>query len=98
MRSNEPRKARSERTRTVSKTTIRRLTGAMAVCVIGMLGFSTTPALAARNHVFSETIGSQGHGAGELELVAPVVENPSEPRGDITGGSGVAVNDRTGDI
>ncbi len=67
--------------------------------VLGFL-FSTSSAFGARNHTFSKTIGEPGHGAGQLELVAPEEEFAfGHGQGsDIKGGSGVAVNDVTGDV
>ena len=57
-----------------------------------------TPAQAARNHVFSNVkIGEKGSGAGDLELAAPVAYLGAGGS-DEKGGSGVAVNDTTGDV
>jgi hypothetical protein len=50
-------------------------------------------ASAAQAHFFSESFGEAGSGAGQLELVAPNLSaNPK------LGGSGVAVDDATGDV
>jgi len=53
------------------------------------------PALAARDHSLEKTIGTKGTGAGQVQLVAPIVGE----RGIVgAGGSGVAVDNETHDI
>ena len=70
-------------------------TTVVSFCVLlGTLALTSTPAQAARSHVLSASLGSPGEGAGELSLV-------STNRGGVEGeapGSGVGVNDATGDV
>jgi len=69
---------------------------AMTLVVMGSLGlWNGAVALAARPHVFSEAFGGSGSGASELELAAPGFNEAGEEN---RGGSGVAVNEATGDV
>ena len=77
-------------------------TTVVSFCVLlGTLILTSTPAQAARNHVLSASLGSPGEGAGELSLVpysigiegSTISTNKPE-----TPGSGVAVDDATGDV
>ena len=72
----------------------------LLILAITLTFVSVMPGLAqaARNHVFSQAIGSKGSKAGQLELAAPIEEEAGTHSNDITGGSGVAVNDLTHDI
>jgi hypothetical protein len=63
---------------------------APAVVVVCVLGVCSS-AVAARAHGFSFVFGGSGSGAGELSLARPVAVGES-------GGSGVAVDDVTGDV
>jgi len=68
----------------------------MTLVVMGSLGlWNGAVALAARPHVFSEAFGGSGSGASELELAAPGFNEAGEEN---RGGSGVAVNEATGDV
>ena len=82
-------------TKTTQPSCVALLKLAFGVLCVSLL--LATPAQAARNHVFSNVkIGEKGSGAGDLELAAPVVE-PGTHR-DEKGGSGVAVDDVSGDV
>ena len=92
-------KARKSRQASTLRVTTQPSCVALLKLAFGVLCVSlllATPAQAARNHVFSRAIGSRGSAAGQLELVAPVIEQGTHR--DETGGSGVAVNDATGDV
>jgi hypothetical protein len=62
---------------------------------VALLALAVTPALAARGRVLSGTFGSQGAGAGQLELASPQFNEGGE---EVAGGSGVAVDEATGDV
>jgi hypothetical protein len=62
--------------------------------VLGLLAFGSAPALALNTHAFERSFGSAGTGAGQLDLVASSGPNTSAR----AGGSGVAVDNETGDI
>ncbi len=68
-------------------------------CLVSLvtLSLAATPASAARNHSFANVIATQGTGAGQLELAAPVPVLGGSGR-DEKGGSGLAVNDSTHNI
>ncbi len=68
-------------------------------CLVSLvtLSLAATPASAARNHSFANVIATQGTGAGQLELAAPVPVLGGSGS-DEKGGSGLAVNDSTHNI
>ena len=70
------------------------------LCVVsGVLLMSATSAQATRNHVLSASFGSPGEGAGELSLIPAKVEVLLTERNEpVVPGSGVAVDDVTGDV
>lgn len=75
---------------------------AAAVCLVGLSAtqmLDTSPALAAQSHAFSTTIGGGiGSEGGQLKLVFPRLEGMPNAKPNLTGGSGVAVNDETHDV
>ena len=75
----------------------RRIALAATTAVTMLLLAFTGTASAERNHSFERAIGSKGTAAGQMQLAAPVLEAGGGGR-DETGGSGVAVNNTTGEI
>ncbi len=69
----------------------------ISTCLVSLipLGIFASPALANRAHIYEKAFGSKGSAAGELELAAPGFSALGE---EISGGSGVAVDDATGDV
>jgi hypothetical protein len=72
----------------------------LALTMIGItiaLGANAGSAAAERLHTFEKTIATQGTGAGQLELAAPVPLIGGNG-GDEQGGSGLAINNETHDL
>ena len=61
-----------------------------ALAFFALTATAPSAASATQSHTFSTTIGEPGHGAGQLSMVGS--------SGEITGGSGLAVDDETGDV
>jgi hypothetical protein len=74
-----------------------RSVAATAASIAIAAGVTAGPAAAERLHAFEKTIATQGTGAGQLELAAPVIALGGNG-GDEKGGSGLAVNNSTHDI
>jgi len=72
-----------------------RISLAFGTSFLAFFVIAVLPALAARDHSLEKTIGTAGVGAGQVELVAPVVNVHGET---LSGGSGVAVDNATHDI
>jgi DNA-binding beta-propeller fold protein YncE len=68
----------------------RKLIPAILTALCGLI-VSTTPALAAQHHAFSQSFGSPGAGAGQLSLIG-------YRAGTEDGSSGLAVDDATHDV
>jgi DNA-binding beta-propeller fold protein YncE len=83
-----PRRARGGKLRSLAVT---------AASIAIAAGVTAGPAAAERLHAFEKTIATQGTGAGQLELAAPVPLLGGNG-GDEKGGSGLAVNNSTHDI
>ncbi len=71
---------------------------ALTFVASGLLGLLAAPAFAG-DHFFSGSFGSAGSGAGQLALVPTVYMHLGEEgQKVVSGGSGVAVDDETGDV
>ena len=73
--------------------------GAFLALVLGVLALAPSAALASSAHAFSHSFGAPGAGAGQLSL-APVVYGIAGSGQPIarSGGSGLAVDDESGDV
>jgi hypothetical protein len=72
--------------------------GRQALCaLIAVAAILLVPAAArsAQSHAFSMSFGASGSGAGQLSLAFPELSDEEKP---LTAGSGVAVDDETGDV
>jgi DNA-binding beta-propeller fold protein YncE len=73
----------------------RLLPGALLLAALLLAVALPAAASAAQAHKFSTAFGAPGAGAGQLALVFPALSAQNKP---ITAGSGVAVDDETGDV
>jgi DNA-binding beta-propeller fold protein YncE len=82
----------------------RRLAALLTVAPIVLLSLllSISPAGAAESHAYAGSFGSSGSGAGQVELVPPKFDKgviaPPERAEMVVGGSGLAVDQVTGDV
>jgi DNA-binding beta-propeller fold protein YncE len=72
-----------------------RLALCCALALIALAALVPSAASAAQAHKFSAAFGAPGAGAGQLALDFPTLSAENKP---ITAGSGVAVDDETGDV
>jgi DNA-binding beta-propeller fold protein YncE len=87
-----------ERERLTRHPVIGACLAALVAAVLGLGAFAPASASAAQLHAFSSSFGAPGSGAGQLALSYPSFEQQLEGPKPTAAGSGLAVDDQTGDI